>query len=91
MRTLPILFLTLLLWPALALADAAAGKEKAQICTACHGLDGVVRLHLDKDGWEGLVSSMVSNGAQLFPEEVETVTKYLSSHFTVDGSAGAKK
>jgi len=40
MRTLPILFLTLLLCPALALADAAAGKEKAQICTACHGPDG---------------------------------------------------
>lgn len=24
-----------------ALADAAAGKEKAQVCVACHGLDGM--------------------------------------------------
>src|SRR5690349_14755617 len=38
MRTL--LFALLAFSPALAFADAAAGKEKSQICTACHGPDG---------------------------------------------------
>src|SRR5258705_13910953 len=46
------------------LPDGDGKKILQTACTACHGLDGVVKLHLDKDGWEGLVSSMVSNGAQ---------------------------
>ena len=60
------------LWATLAVATMAFaavqdlpegdGKKILQnSCTACHGLDGVVKLKLDKSGWEGLVSSMVSN------------------------------
>jgi cytochrome c553 len=32
-------------WPASAVAagDAVAGKQKAQMCAVCHGLDGVAR------------------------------------------------
>jgi cytochrome c553 len=29
--------------PSAALADAAAGREKAQQCAVCHGLDGVAK------------------------------------------------
>jgi cytochrome c553 len=39
-RTLSIWSLVLALLPSLALADAAAVKEKAQLCAACHGPDG---------------------------------------------------
>jgi len=39
-RTLPILSLAFALLPSLAFADAAATKEKAQMCAACHGPDG---------------------------------------------------
>ncbi len=36
---LAVLFCTLLA-PTVALADAAAGKDKAAVCAACHGADG---------------------------------------------------
>jgi cytochrome c553 len=41
MHKLPILvLLAAALLPATALADAAAGKQKAAVCAACHGIDG---------------------------------------------------
>jgi cytochrome c553 len=40
MRTVSILLAALWLAPGAALADAAAGKEKAQVCAACHGPEG---------------------------------------------------
>jgi cytochrome c5 len=58
------------------------GKKILQAaCTACHGLDGVVKLHLDKDGWEGLVASMVSNGAQVDSKDMPVLVDYLVKNF----------
>jgi cytochrome c5 len=58
------------------------GKKIVQTaCTACHGLDGVVRLKLDKAGWEGLVSSMVSNGAQVDTKDFPVLVDYLVKNF----------
>jgi len=71
------------------------GKKILQnACTACHGLDGVVKLHLDKDGWEGLVSSMISNGAQVDAKDMPVLIDYLVKNFgtakpaTQDPAAG---
>ena len=65
------------------------GKKILQTaCTACHGLDGVVRLHLDKDGWEGLVSSMVSNGAQVDTKDFPVLIDYLVKNFGKGAPAG---
>jgi cytochrome c553 len=36
-----VLSATIFLIPAAAHADAAAGKQKAQMCVVCHGLDGI--------------------------------------------------
>jgi cytochrome c553 len=41
MRTILVLLVALLLSPAFAAGDAAAGKQKAQQCAVCHGIDGV--------------------------------------------------
>jgi mono/diheme cytochrome c family protein len=66
------------------------GKKILQTaCTACHGLDGVVKLHLDKDGWEGLISSMVSNGAQVDQKDFPVLTDYLVKNFGPEGSKAA--
>jgi cytochrome c5 len=54
-------------------------------CTGCHGLDGVVKLKLDKAGWEGLVSSMVSNGAQVDTKDFPVLVDYLVKNY---GPAG---
>jgi cytochrome c5 len=65
------------------------GKKILQnACTACHGLDGVVRLHLDKSGWEGLVSSMVSNGAQVDGKDMPVLIDYLVKNFGPAQPAG---
>ena len=88
-------------WATLALATMAyAAVQNAQLpdgdgkkilqtaCTACHGLDGVVNLHLDKDGWEGLVSSMVSNGAQVDTKDYTVLVDYLVKNFGPAKPAG---
>jgi len=89
------------IWATLALATVAFaavqdpqlpegdGKKVLQnACTACHGLDGVVKLHLDKDGWEGLVSSMVSNGAQVDSKDMPVLIDYLVKNFGTAKPAG---
>ena len=89
------------IWATLALATMAFaavqdpqlpegdGKKVLQAaCTACHGLDGVVRLHLDKAGWEGLVASMVSNGAQVESKDMPVLIDYLVKNFGDAKSAG---
>lgn len=65
------------------------GKKVLQTaCTACHGLDGVVRLHMDKPGWEGLVSSMISNGAQVDNKDYPVLIDYLTKNFGPEKPAG---
>jgi len=63
------------------LPDGDGKKILQTACTACHGLDGVVKLHLDKEGWEGLVSSMVSNGAQVDAKDMPVLVDYLVKNF----------
>jgi cytochrome c5 len=66
------------------------GKKVLQTaCTACHGLEGTVRLKLDKAGWEGLVSSMVSNGAQVDTKDFPVLIDYLEKNFGKGGAAPA--
>ena len=90
------------LWATLAVATMAfaavqepplpegEGKKILQNgCTGCHGLDGVVRLKLDKGGWEGLVSSMVSNGAQVDTKDFPVLVDYLVKNFGPAGAAAA--
>jgi cytochrome c5 len=77
------------------------GKKILQTsCTGCHGLDGVVKLKLDKEGWEGLVASMVSNGAQIDTKDLPVLIDYLAKNFSnakpagqaaAGGDAAAKK
>jgi len=71
------------------LPDGDGKKILQTSCTACHGLDGVVKLHLDKDGWEGLVSSMVSNGATVDQKDYPVLVDYLVKNFGPAKPAGA--
>jgi cytochrome c5 len=65
------------------------GKKILQnACTGCHGIDGVVKLKLDKAGWEGLVSSMVSNGAQVDTKDFPVLIDYLVKNFGPAKPAG---
>jgi cytochrome c5 len=58
------------------------GKQILQsACGSCHGLDGVVRLKLDKEGWEGVIASMVSNGATVDGKDMPVLLDYLVKNF----------
>ena len=64
------------------------GKKILQTaCTACHGLEVVTGLRLDQAGWEGIVSEMVSSGAQVDQKDYPVLVGYLVKNF---GPAGAK-
>src|SRR5437667_10801959 len=70
------------------LPEGDGKKILQEACTACQRLDGVVKLHLDKDGWEGLVSSMVSNGAQVDTKDFPVLVGYLVKNFGPAKPAG---
>lgn len=56
---------------------------------ACHGADHFANAHRTPDEWRKTVLQMVSNGAQLFPEDIDAVTKYLSAYLGPKASAPA--
>ena len=63
------------------------GKAIVQrTCVACHRLDVVTSEHGSAAHWTQVVNQMVGRGATLSDPEIDTVVKYLSSHF---GPAGA--
>ncbi len=61
------------------------GKELVQtVCSSCHGLEAVVGQRADKDGWESIVSYMISRGMIASDEEFATMVDYLAKAFPPD-------
>jgi mono/diheme cytochrome c family protein len=50
-------------------------------CQNCHGLKVITSKHASPGEWHSTVQLMVSRGAQVSPQEMQTVTRYLASHF----------
>jgi mono/diheme cytochrome c family protein len=87
-RILPILALALS--PALQAQEAkillkeAPGKEKAQVCVACHSLDYIPMnsRFLDKAGWTASVNKMINAfGAPIAKEDVDAIASYLAENY----------
>jgi cytochrome c5 len=58
------------------------GKELVETrCTACHDLERVAVVKRHKADWPALVANMVGRGAVATPDEAQTITSYLASHF----------
>jgi cytochrome c5 len=89
------------IWATLAMATVAfaavqepplpegEGKKVLQnACTSCHGLEGTVKLRLDKEGWEGIVSSMMANGAAVDAKDLPVLIDYLVRNFGKAPAAG---
>ena len=53
----------------------------ATACTQCHALRPIATKRDGVGGWRATVEEMVIRGAQLFPEEAETVIRYLAANF----------
>ena len=58
------------------------GKEMVvSICSGCHTLGNVVTQRRSSEEWAQTVNEMISRGAQIFKEEVDTLFSYLGEHY----------
>lgn len=61
---------------------AGNGKDLVAVaCTQCHGLKLIVSLRDGPVGWRHFVDDMILRGAQLNPQEADTVSEYLAKSF----------
>lgn len=59
------------------------GKDLVQSkCSACHGLDFILHGSYSGAQWVKIVEDMVKAGLKVTPEEKNTITTYLASHFS---------
>jgi competence protein ComEA len=64
--------------------DLPEGKGKdvtEKTCTACHGLDAIVSMHINKDGWSDVVNDMKARGADGSNADFTAIIGYLSKYF----------
>ncbi len=79
--------------PAKAVVELPDGDGKAiatENCQACHKLTNLTRAHKDLDDWKETVQTMIDRGANVPPEQVDTLVQYLAKNFgPKDASAPA--
>jgi hypothetical protein len=56
-------------------------QETKELCSNCHNLQKIVQSRKTPQEWERSVNDMLARGAQIFPDEAEKITKYLSASF----------
>jgi len=66
------------------LPDGDGKKILETACTACHGLDEVIKFkgYNTKDQWRDVVVTMVKYGAEVKEPEIEVLVDYLGKHFS---------
>lgn len=58
------------------------GKDLVEArCAACHDLGRVVSISRKKHEWEEVTRNMMERGPQVSPAQVETIIRYLTTHF----------
>jgi len=50
-------------------------------CSVCHSTDRITSAHKTAAEWTTTVERMVSNGAQLDPQEQQTLIGYLAANY----------
>lgn len=69
------------------LLPPGAGKPIVErACAGCHSLDVVTSERGTTAHWAQTVNQMIGRGATLSDPEIDTVVKYLSTHFGADGA-----
>ena len=73
------------LWPnnhwATLLPAGDGQQETKELCGSCHNLQKIVLSRKTPQEWERSVFDMVARGAQIFPDEVGKIVKYLGQSF----------
>lgn len=74
------------------LPDGPGKDAVLEFCAgACHQSDKILGAQKTAAEWHATVLQMVRNGAQLFPEDVDTVTSYLSTYLATDRPGATAK
>lgn len=64
-----------------AMPDGAGKPVVQRACSGCHSLTVVTSKHASQSEWDQLVNLMVSRGADLSDDEIDTVIAYLSKNY----------
>ena len=79
--------------PAKAVVELPDGDGKAiatENCQACHKLTNLTKAHKNLDDWKETVQTMIDRGANVQPEQIDTLVQYLAKNFgPKDASAPA--
>jgi cytochrome c5 len=79
--------------PAKAVVELPDGDGKAiatENCQACHKLTNLTKAHKSLDDWKETVQTMIDRGANVSPDQVDTLVQYLAKNFgPKDASAPA--
>jgi hypothetical protein len=74
------------------LPDGPGKDSVLEFCAgACHQSDKIIAAQKTATEWHATVLQMVRNGAQLFPEDVDAVSKYLATYLATDRPSHAAK
>ena len=73
-----------------ALPDGEGKALVAMVCSQCHGIRPLFVYNGDDRKWEILVHEMVAFGAQVTPQERDTMMKYLKATFSTAGAAAGR-
>ena len=66
------------------------GKELVtSLCVGCHSLETVLSAGKGEEGWRDTINNMISRGAQIFDDEVETILGYLTRHYGAETEPAA--
>lgn len=91
-------FIPLLLVASVSATGLPPGKGKPIVeraCAGCHALKAVTSKRATQEQWASLVDQMITRGADLSDDEIETVVAYLSKNFGPAskpvGSSGAAR
>jgi mono/diheme cytochrome c family protein len=61
---------------------AGTGRDIIAVaCTQCHRAGPITQLRMGEAGWRRQVYNMVLRGAQIGPDEIDDVVKYLATNF----------
>ena len=63
------------------LPDGPGKAELQKVCGLCHQAERSAAVRLTREGWEGVINSMITRGARATDEEFAAVLDYLSTHF----------
>ena len=74
------------------LPDGPGKDSVLEFCAgACHQADKILAAQKTGAEWHATVLQMQRNGAQLFPEDVDAVSKYFATYLATDRPSSAGK